>query len=85
MASGVLRPGKELFVLAHLGARAGAIVVILAIIRLVGYAINDDKRWRKFLFLVLLLMAAPRLGQERTFTEHAGALAAIAGSARVND
>lgn len=51
-------PGKELFVLAHLGAGAGAVVVILAIIRLIGYVIDDDKRWRKFLFLVFLLMAA---------------------------
>jgi hypothetical protein len=35
-------------------------VVILAIIRLIGYVINDDKRWRKFLFLTFLLMAAPQ-------------------------
>ena len=54
-------PGKELFVFAHLGAGAGAVVVILAIIRLIGYVINDDKRWRKFLFLTFLLMAAAAL------------------------
>lgn len=46
---------------AHLGAGAGAVVVILAIIRLIGYVINDDKRWRKFLFLTFLLMAAAAL------------------------
>jgi hypothetical protein len=51
-------------VLAHIveGAGAGAgTVVLVAIIRLIAYAIDDDKRWARFrnlsLFLVFLLLA----------------------------
>jgi hypothetical protein len=37
------------------GATVFACIIILA--RLVAYAINDDKRWRRFLFLVFLALA----------------------------
>ena len=30
---------------------------MVAVTRLIAYAINDDMRWRRFLFLVLLLLA----------------------------
>ena len=31
--------------------------MVLAVARLIAYAINDDKRWRRFLFLVFLALA----------------------------
>jgi hypothetical protein len=37
------------------GATVFACIIVLA--RLVAYAINDDKRWRRFLFLVFLALA----------------------------
>ncbi len=50
--------------LAHIvvgaGAGAGA-VVLVHIIRLIAFAIDDARRWRRFLFLVFLLMAAAAL------------------------
>lgn len=30
--------------------------MVVAISRLIAYAINDDKRWRRFLFLVFLAL-----------------------------
>jgi uncharacterized membrane protein YqjE len=46
-------------VCAHLGAGARAVIVaaIIAITRLVVYTVDDDKRWRRFLFLVFLALA----------------------------
>jgi O-antigen/teichoic acid export membrane protein len=42
----------------HATVEAG---IAIAVIRLVAYAIGDDKRWRRFLFLLFLLMAAAAL------------------------
>jgi uncharacterized membrane protein YqjE len=36
---------------------AAVVAMIIAITRLIAYAINDDKRWWRFLFLVFLLLA----------------------------
>ena len=41
----------------HIGAGAILLAAILAVIRLIAYAISDDKRWRRFLFLVFLTLA----------------------------
>lgn len=35
---------------------ATAVAIVVAITRLIAYAINDDKRWRRFLFLVFLAL-----------------------------
>jgi len=41
---------------AHTWAGVG-IALVFAVARLIAYAINDDKRWRRFLFLVFLALA----------------------------
>jgi uncharacterized membrane protein YqjE len=35
-----------------------AVVLVIALTRLVAFAIDDGERWRRFLILVLLVMAA---------------------------
>ena len=46
------------FVYAHFGAGAIIVVAIIAVTRLAIHAIYDGKRWRRFLFLVFLALAA---------------------------
>jgi hypothetical protein len=40
----------------HATAQIG-VALVIAVARLIAYAINDDKRWRRFLFLVFLALA----------------------------
>jgi hypothetical protein len=45
-------------VLAHIGIPAAVAVVMVAITKLIAFAIDDKQRWRRLLVLVFILMAA---------------------------
>ncbi len=48
--------------LAHIGVPAAVTAVMVAIIKLIAFAIDDERRWRRLLVLVFILMAATAAG-----------------------